>query len=194
MEDIVTFNTKKFLKAFTLMEVMVAIFVFSSGMLGYMAYHARVNSIMFENESAQIAHGLALNLAEEINSMTPERFHDLSEGISLDSHNFDSFIHQYIDSLRDDGGNPVNVGPFDSRGKPGSDGLNYSFYRYIKISTYDTETGSFNPDPSLFGKMRNVDVVVAWPYRGHGSEKCNTINKFDKCNYLTVSVVKMIQY
>jgi len=64
---------------FTLIEVVVAIFVFSSGMMAFMAYHARANTMIFETESSQIAHALGLNLIEEINSMTPARFSELAD-------------------------------------------------------------------------------------------------------------------
>lgn len=183
-------------KGFTLFEVMIAIFVFSSGMMAFMAYHAKANSMMFDNESSQIAHALALNLAEEINSMTPERFFLLTENgsIVMGAYTFDSLISQYIDSLRDAGGNPVNVSPFDSFGKPGaSTTAQYNYYRLIKINTYDAETDTFNPDPSLYGKLRQVDVIVSWPFKGKGNIQCNAIDKFDSCNYLTIPVVKFME-
>lgn len=183
-------------KGFTLLEVVISLFIFSSGMMAFMAYHAKANSLAFDNESSQTAHALALNLSEEINSMTPERFFLLTENESVvkGAYTFDYMLVQYIDSLRDDSGTPVNVSPFDSFGKPGASSTGiFNYWRFIRINTYDSETDTFNPDPSLYGKLRQVDVIVSWPFKDKGAVQCNQIDKFDSCNYLTIPVVKFIE-
>ena len=65
-------------RAFTLIEVMISIFIFTTSMLGYMAFHAHSMSVLFENESAQFAHALAFNLVEEFNSMSYDSFKALA--------------------------------------------------------------------------------------------------------------------
>ena len=62
------------IKAFTLIEVMISIFIFTTAMLGYMSFHAHSMSVIFDNESAQFAHALAFNLVDEINSMSYDSF------------------------------------------------------------------------------------------------------------------------
>jgi hypothetical protein len=68
----------------------------------------------------------------------------------------------------------------------------YMFYRLVRISTFDEESDSFHPDPSLYGKLRHIDVTVAWPKRGHGTEKCTGLGRVN-CNYITIPVVKFIE-
>jgi len=180
-------------KAFTLLEVIVSLFVFSTGMLAYMSYHVRANEVMFENESAQIAHSLALNLAEEIVAMEPKDFYELSK----DREDGNS---TWLDTIFFDS-EDKSAGPFDSRGKPGSNGENFQFYRFLRFSTYDKETDTFNPAPSIFGKLRHVEIIVSWPFKQHGAntDKCGTVSYFmsnsnQYCNYITIPVVRFAEY
>ena len=69
----------KKIKAFTLIEVMISIFIFTTSMLGYMAFHAHSMAMLFENESAQFAHSLAFDLVDEINAMSYDSFKNFSK-------------------------------------------------------------------------------------------------------------------
>ncbi len=184
---------KELLKGFTLLEVMVSIFIFSSGMLAYMAYHSKVNSMVFDNESSKIAHSLALNLAEEMMSMSSEDYYELSK----DKENGNSI---WMDNILFDSDENM-AGPFDSRGKPGSSGDKFQFYRFIRFSTYDIETDTYNPAPSLYGKLRHFDIIVAWPFKQYGehTNKCGdsnyiTSNSNIYCNFLSIPVVRFAEY
>lgn len=175
-------------KGFTLLEVMIAIFVFSSGMMAFMSYHARANTMVFETESAQIAHSIAINLAQEVSSMTPERFRQLCDAsnITYGAIYQDANVSHYFDQ-----GGSFTVGPFDSWGQPlnGSDGENYMFYRMIKIDTYGNMTDTSNPGASQLARLRHLEVIVSWPLKGHGAVRCNSVGK-PECNYVVIPVVK----
>jgi len=173
---------------FTLLEVMIAIFVFSSGMMAFMSYHARANTMIFETESSQIAHSIAINLAQEVSSMTPERLRQLCDvsGITYGAIYQDANLAHYFDQ-----GGEFATGPFDSWGQPlnGSNTGTYLFYRMIKINTYDDITDTSNPTASQLARLRHLEVIVSWPLKGHGSVKCNSVAK-PECNYLIIPIVK----
>jgi len=175
---------------FTLLEVMVAIFIFSSGMMAFMAYHARANTMIFDTESSQIAHALGLNLVEEISSMTPARFIELCDnsGITYGAIYQDANLSHYFDQ-----GDTFVVGPFDAWGKPlgGDPSEPYMFYRMLKINTYTSMTDTSYVETSQFNRLRHVDVIISWPLRGHSSTKCNSEGK-QECNYLYIPVVKFV--
>lgn len=175
---------------FTLIEVLISIFIFSSGMLAFMAYHARANTMIFNSESSQIAHSLGLNLAEEINSMTPARFLELCDnsGITYDAIYQDANLSIYFDQ----GGSFV-VGPFDAWGKPlgGDPSEQYMFYRMLRINTYENMTDTAHVETSQFARLRHIEVIISWPMKGYGSTKCNSEGK-PGCNYLYIPVVKFV--
>ena len=175
---------------FTLLEVMISIFIFSSGMMAFMSYHARANTLVFETESSQIAHSIAVGLAQEVSSMTPERFRQLCDesNVTYGAIYQDANLSNYFD-----GGGEFAVGPFDSWGKPlnGSATENYMFYRMLKIDTYEGMTDISHPDTSQFSRLRHLEVIVAWPLKGHGATKCNSLGK-PACNYLEIPVVKFV--
>ena len=175
---------------FTLIEVLVSIFIFSSGMMAFMAYHARATSMIFDTESSQIAHSLGLNLIEEINSMTPTRFIELCDnsGITYDALYQDANLSIYFDQ----GGSFV-VGPFDAWGKPlgGDPSDPYMFYRMLKINTYANMTDTSNVQTSQYNRLRHIEVIISWPMKGHGTVKCNSEGKVG-CNYLTIPLVKFV--
>lgn len=177
-------------KAFTLIEVMISLFVFSTGMLAFMAYHARANSMMFENESSLIAHSLALNLAEEINSLSPEDTRDLCDVACFSSGGTcqDALIANNLDK-----GGSFASGPFDSWGKPlgGSPNETFMFYRLILMSTYSQMTQTSNSENTQLGLLRHFEVVAAWPRKAFPSLKCSSLGNPD-CNYVRVPVVKFI--
>jgi len=175
---------------FTLLEVMVAIFVFSSGMMAFMSYHARANTMVFETESSQTAHAIAINLAQEVSSMTPARFKELCDtsGITIGAIYQDANVSYYFDQ-----GGEFATGPFDSWGKPlnGAATGDYLFYRMIRIDTYDNITDSSNQEGSQLARLRHFEVIVSWPLKGHGTVKCNSVGK-QGCNYLTIPIVKNV--
>lgn len=177
---------------FTLIEIMISIFIFSSGMMAFMAYHARANSMIFETESSQIAHSIALNLIEEINSMTPARFSLLADkernsSLVYDSINSDSALAHLFDQS-------FVVGPFDAWGKPlgGTPNESFMFYRMIKITTYGAMTDAAFPATSQFSRLRHVEVITAWPKKASGSVKCSDISHPNDCNYLYIPLVKFV--
>lgn len=177
-------------KGFTLIEVVIAIFVFSTGMLAFMSYHARANSILFENESAQIAHSIALNMAEDISSMSPVDLRELSTVACFASGGTcqDANIAFYMDR-----GGSYAYGPYDSLGKPlsGSATGSYLFYRMIRMRSYNDMTQESNFENSQLGLLRHFDVVASWPRRGSPDVKCSGLgNQF--CNYVTIPVIKVI--
>jgi len=175
---------------FTLIEVMIAIFIFTTGMLAFMSYHARANSMLFENESAQIAHSIALNMAEDINSMDPAELRELSGVACFASGGTcqDANIAYYMDKS-----GSYAYGPYDSLGKPlvGSVTGSYLFYRLIRMRTYDEITQESNFENSTLGLMRHFDVIAAWPRRGSPDVRCSGLgNQF--CNYVVVPIVKPV--
>lgn len=175
-------------RGFTLLEVMIAIFVFSTGMMAFMAYHARANSMMFENESSQIAHSLALNLAEEISSLSSEDIRDLSEAACFASGGTcqDANIGIYFDR-----GGSFITGPFDSWGKPTTTDGTFMFYRLILMRTYDEMTQTSNPEQSQFGLLRHFDVYAAWPSRAGATTKCSSLGVAN-CNYIRIPIIKPV--
>ena len=175
-------------KGFTLIEVMIAIFIFSTGMMAFMAYHARANSMMFENESSLIAHSLALNLAEEINSLSPQDTRLLCEAGCFASGGTcqDALIsHLLLGS--------TTSGPYDSWGKPisGAADQTYMFYRLILMDTYSEMTQTSNASNTQLGLLRHFQVITAWPRKESPTIKCDSLG-FGNCNYVTVPVVKFI--
>jgi len=175
-------------RAFTMIEVMIAIFIFSTGMFAFMAYHARANAMMFDNESSQIAHSLAINLAEEINSLTMEDSRALSEAGCLQSGAICS-----DGSLSNFFSGSFIGGPFDSFGKPVGGGSDqpFMFYRLVTMRTYNDITQSSNPAISQLGLLRHFEVIVAWPSRDHPGFSCDNVG-YGNCYYVTIPVVKPI--
>ncbi|MGI6394155.1 MAG: type IV pilus modification PilV family protein [bacterium] len=172
-------------RGFTLLEVMVAIFIFATGMMAFMAYHAKANSILFDNESAQFAHALAINLAEEINSLSSEDIRELSGAGCFASGGTcqDGNIRDYFDK----GGSFIN-GPFDSWGKYSTSGT-FLFYRLIQMRTYSDVTQTSNLPNSQLGLLRHFEVHVGYPNRAGAETKCSNLGT-PNCNYVVVPVVR----
>jgi prepilin-type N-terminal cleavage/methylation domain len=165
----------KKIKAFTLIEVMISIFVFSSAMVGFMAFHAHTMSVLFENESAQLAHALAFNLVDEINAMSYDSF---SQFISKTNWTDDADLQSLF-------GSDFKASPFNSYGEQKNEG-NYRFYRALKVDTYANQTQLYVQQGSYLSTLYHVEVRVAWPKRnstpthacnvgGYSSEVCNSI-------------------
>ena len=179
---------KKVYRGFTLLEVMIAIFVFSTGMMAFMSYHARANTMVFETESAQIAHAIGTNLAQEVSSMTPERFRLLCDtsGIAYGTYVQEGYISNYFDQ-----GGEFEKGPFNAWGEPVSSASTdeYMFYRFFLIDTYQGMTDIAAPATSQLARLRHFEIFVSWPLKGHGSVKCNAVGK-SECNYLRIPIIK----
>jgi type II secretory pathway pseudopilin PulG len=175
----------KLIKAFTLVECMVSIFIFSAGMLGFMAYHTRSTIMMFENESAQLAHALALNLADEINSLSGDDLRDMKESLGTGL-NFDNKIADFIDK----GTGTFNTSPFNSFGIS-STSDSYLLYRMIQADSYSNKTQTANPEISHLGLLWHFDILVGWPKKGYPSKQCNSMGE-SECNYVRVPIVKPV--
>jgi len=176
-------------EGFTLLEVMISIFVFSTGMLAFMAYHARANAIMFENESAQTAHSIALNMAEDINSMSAEDIRELSQAPCFASGGTcqDANIAYYLDKS-----GSYQYGPYDAWGKPlnGATTGSYLFYRLILMGSYNDVTQTSNFATSHLGLLRHFDIFTAWPRKGSPDVRCSSLgNQF--CNYVRIPIIKL---
>lgn len=184
---------KRFI-GFTLIEVVISIFIFSSGMMAFMAYHARANTMIFETESSQTAHSLGLNLVEEINSMPPERFSKLADKAENTDLTYgaiykDSFFKSYFNE-----GGSFASSPFNSWGKPLDVGEStpYMFYRFVIINTYGSMSDTSFPETSQFNRLRHVEIITSWPKKGYGNTKCESLNNTNECNYISVPLVKFV--
>jgi len=168
------------IKAFTLIEVMISIFIFTTAMLGYMSFHAHSMSVIFDNESAQFAHALAFNLVEEINSMSYNDFAKLAQNTA--SQQSDTFLKgsSYF-------GDNFGVSPFYM-----TDTLSYKFNRFIKTTKYTDITGSFSQAGTFTSTLYHVEVIVYWPKRGNGNVDCiASLQNFEtKCNEIRVPLVR----
>ena len=168
------------IKAFTLIEVMVSIFIFTTAMLGYMSFHAHSMSLIFDNESAQFAHSIAFNLVEEINSMSYDEFASLvaEEGNMIS----DSLLkgNKYF-------GDNYSVSPFYM-----TDTLSYKFNRFIEKQKFTEFTGTFAQTGSFNSTLYHIEVVVYWPKRGYGSTDCKaSLQNFEtKCNEIRIPLVR----
>lgn len=170
----------KKIRAFTLIEVMVSIFVFSSAMLGFMAFHAHTMAVLFENESAQFAHSLAFNLVDEINAMSYDSF---KEFVAIESWTDD-------ESLNNKFAEDFKTSPFDSFGKQVKSG-SYLFYRALKVSTYASETGKYVQEGTYLSTLYNVDIRVAWPKKEFPTQDCSTSGyTLENCNSITIPLVR----
>jgi prepilin-type N-terminal cleavage/methylation domain-containing protein len=182
-------------KGYSLLEVMIALVVFSSGMISFLMYQAKANTTLFEVESSQMAYSLAVSLAEDISAMTPDEFGLFEAALAKDTHYSDATGDVY-NSLRSllKAGVP-SVSPFNSRGESlfGAAEQKYMFYRSIRMSQYDVKTGQTGAFDSTLPQfyLRHVDVMVGWPRRGYGSLKCSDFNSMNNsCNYVNIPVVK----
>ena len=169
-------------RAFTLIEVMISIFIFTTSMLGYMAFHAHSMSVLFENESAQFAHALAFNLVEEFNSMSYDSFKALAGSGSV--------VNLQESTLQDEKyfGSNYPISPFYMTGS-----ASYPFYRNIVIAPYSMATGNYAVGGTYLSTLYQVKVSVYWPKMGHGEYQCTNSGAAgfdDNCNSLTIPLVR----
>ena len=167
--------------AFTLIEVMISIFVFTTAMLGYMAFHAHSMSVLFDNESSQFAHALAFNLIDEINSMSAETFDNLIKNSgALGSTKEDSDITPSLFTSN------FKKGPFTI-----SEGDGYKFIRTVRIEKYTDRTSTFAPEESYLATLYHVEIGVYWPKRGSGNiDDCYKDRANPGCNQLLIPLVR----
>ncbi len=180
-------------KGYSLLEVMIALVIFASGMISFLMYQARAGTTLFEVESSQMAYSLAMSLAEDINAMTAEEFASFDE--ALEDNNvpyLDSYIYESLKSLQREDGYP-SVSPFDSRGESlfNKTAKQYMFYRAVMIAEYTEKTGLSYESYEPHSYLRHIDVIVGWPRKGHGSLQCNNFVTMDSnCNYVNMPVVR----
>ncbi|MBO4705683.1 MAG: prepilin-type N-terminal cleavage/methylation domain-containing protein [Spirochaetaceae bacterium] len=176
----------KKIKAFTLIEVMISIFVFSSAMLGFMAFHAHTMAVLFENESTQLAHSLAFNLVDEINAMSYKSFGKLTSNSELSSDWVsDSNLTGFF-------GSNFKPGPFNSFGQQVSSAAtgNYIFHRAMKIDTYSKQTQVYVQDGTYLSTLYHVEVRVTWPKKEYPTKNCGTSYSSTECNILSIPLVR----
>ena len=171
----------KKIKAFTLIEVMISIFVFSSAMLGFMAFHAHTMAVLFENESAQFAHALVFNMVDEINAMSYDSFQAFTSKTTwTDDKDLKSLF-----------GADFKESPFNSFGKQTTQVENYRFYRALKVDTYANQTQAYVQSGTYFSTLYHVEVRVAWPKREYPTQDCSTSGYTTaKCNTISIPLVR----
>ncbi len=165
-------------EAFTLLEIMTALVVFSGSMLAYLGYESSVSRVMYQAQSSAIAQHLIEDMVHAIDTMDVADFQTLVDSMPMDTMTSDTAISSYIKSLNGADGSPLYVGPFSSQGTPLNNASTGGFfYRFLVINTYRNEVG----DPSitvdqLFFYYYQVTVVVAYPRpdTADGSATCAT--------------------
>lgn len=177
----------KNIKAFTLIEVMVSIFIFSTAMLGYMAFHAHSMSVLFDNESAQFAHSLAFNLVDEIDAMSADSFDKFKDAFNgaHGTYKLDSDLSSYFSSN-------FQSSPFNSFGEKlsGESTAPYRFYRKVLLDTYSNKTKTSVPMGSYLSTLYHVEVYVLWPKKEYPTANCSDTSSSDKCNSVLIPLVR----
>lgn len=172
------------IKAFTLMEVMVSIFIFSTSMLGFMAFHAHSMAVLFENESAQMAHSMAFNMVDEINAMAYDSFHS-----------FVAKSNEWLNDweVEDLLGDTFKSSPFNSFGKKvaTSSAEPYKFYRAIEVTSYSSQTGTYVQEGTYLSTLYQIEIRVAWPKKEKPNANCDSSNySTAKCNSVSIPLIR----
>lgn len=170
--------------AFTLIEVMISIFVFTTAMLGYMAFHGYSMSVLFDNESAQFAHSLAFNLVDEMNAMSYDSFKSFVEGCGCVGDSATKKDSAITSTLF---GKDFQAGPFTL-----SDGDGYKFIRTVKVEKYSDKTQTYTQPGTYLSTLYHVTVSVYWPKKGNGdiSDCFNNYGDGSKCNVVQIPLVR----
>ena len=181
-------------KGFTLLEVMVSIFVFMIGMVGFVKFQIRSSEMIFDNESAQIAHSLAFNLLEDIDSMDSESLRKMFGGDSVN----ETPDSTYADKLTKDRTGSYSPGPYNSFGLA-SNAESYKFYRRISVQKYASNaiagSGFYTQKNSPYDLLRQINVYVLWPRREYPDANCSSTNLGDfeeKCQSIKLSLLKPV--
>lgn len=177
---------KKIIKAFTLLEVMVSIFIFTTSMLGYMAFNAYAQTALFESDSTQFASALAFNLIDELNSISCDAFKQyFTDSTSPKLVNDRPYLDSEISStMKNALGNNFKVGPHSL-----SVDDSYKFYRKIEIETYQHVTNRYVLPRAYLNKLYHIRVGVFWPKFGNGGTDCSNFDE-DKCNVVYAYLVR----
>ncbi|MBP5591744.1 prepilin-type N-terminal cleavage/methylation domain-containing protein [bacterium] len=183
----------KKIKAFTLIEVMISIFIFTTAMLGYMAFHAHSMEVIFDNESAQFAHALAFNLVDEINSMSYDSFgYMVGDQTSTPKKNALVGTASQADTIMADSklfGSSFLSSPFNILGAQDSTG-SYRFYRVVRADSYANKTQSYVQPGTFLSTLYQVDVSVYWPKKGNPTVNCFANYSEAQCNYISIPLVR----
>jgi len=183
------------IKAFTLIEVMISIFIFTTAMLGYMSFHAHTMAVLFDNESAQFAHALAFNLIDEINSMSYDKFGYMvgddttkpkKTALVGTSSQLDTIMGHELLLGEKFKSSPFNIMGVHDENDP------YRFYRVVRANSYANKTQSYAMPGTYLSTLYHVDVAVYWPKKGHGDKDldCSTQYSEEKCNYISIPLVR----
>lgn len=153
--------------AFTMLEIMTALVIFSGSMLAYLGYQSNVAKVLYDAQSSSIAGDITEDLAQAIEIMNPLEFQDLIDNTALDVIQDDNDIALYVRNLRDTSDAVAFTGPFTGEGKPLHDksatGDGY-FYRSIRINTYGAETNNAGLTiEQLYFYYYHIEIIVSWP-------------------------------
>lgn len=185
----------KKIRAFTLIEVMISIFVFTTGMLGYMAFHAHSMAVLFDNESAQFAHSLAFNLVDEINSMSFESFGYLvgDETTTPKKNAYVGTDPQSDEVMKKPElfGSAFVASPFNVLGEQDASGP-YRFYRAVSADSYANKTQKYAQPGTFLATLYHVEVKVYWPKKEADDPAMNCFEQYNEtqCNVITIPLVR----
>ena len=183
------------IKAFTLIEVMISIFIFTTAMLGYMAFHAHSMEVLFDNESAQFAHALAFNLVDEINSMSYESFGymvgDETTTPKKPGYVGTEFKPDSVMQKPELFGPNFIASPFNVLGEQDDSGP-YRFYRVVSADKYSNKTQTYAQQGTFLATLYHVEVKVYWPKKDAADPTMNCSSPYDEtqCNVITVPLVR----
>ena len=159
------------LPAFTIIEIMTALVIFSGSMLAYLGYQASVSKVLYDAQSASMAGHLAEDFVQAIDTLDNEAFKNLVESFPLDNIMSDNSINSSTVLIRSFQ-NPTTdtdafTGPFTPLGIPlyGSSAPgNGLFFRHIRINTYGAETNNSGLTiEQLYFYYYHVEIIVSWP-------------------------------
>lgn len=176
---------------FTLLEVMFSLLIFSAGMLAYVSYQSRASAMLFETESTAIATAIAVEAAEELNSMTEDDFRILIENINPQPTTgwlTDTEFKAYSSLFN------FSVGPFDAFGRALNGAGNGMFTRLFRVTTFSNLTNTTYEENSPMEVLRVIEIYVGWPNRGIVTKVCDSGPGDVECNHLIVPVMKPIYY
>ncbi len=173
---------------FTFLEVLFSLLVFSIGMLAYFNYQAKASAMLFEAESADIAARLAVEIPEEVNSLTEDEFRTIVEaaGALPTAWMPDSDFKALSPLLQ------FRAGPlFDTFGNPSANGY---FERQVRVTSFNALTGGNYSDLDPHGALRVVEVWVRWPNRANTAGQCNGGPDDTGCHHVVTRAIKAIYY
>jgi len=174
---------------FTLLEILFSILVFSVGMLAYLNYQAKASTMLFEAESANIATALAVEIPEEVNSLSEDNFALIVEaaGDLPTAWMADSAFKNLSTLLR------FRAGPwFDPFGN--STNNNGYFERQVRVTSFNALTGSNYTENTPHEALRVVEVWVRWPTRANTTGQCTGEPGSTGCHHIVTRAIKAIYY